>query len=118
MGPSPATRASDAAAEPSPSSGTAQTRWRTPSSSTTSATGVPEATAARMVAASPSASWNSPTTGEVLRARARGVEPRRAEEPVAILLGPRQRPLVGQHAALGTERLDPQPREEPALDAL
>ena len=47
-----------------------------------------------------------------------GVDPGRAQEPVAVLLRPRQRPLVRQDAAPGPERLEAQPGEEAALRPL
>ena len=46
------------------------------------------------------------------------VDTGRAEELVAVLLRPRERPLVRQHRRAGLERLEPQPPEEPALGAL
>ena len=48
----------------------------------------------------------------------RRVDAGRAEQLVAVLLGTGQRPLVRQHPAVGPERLEPQPGEEPALRPL
>ena len=44
------------------------------------------------------------------------VDAGRAQQLVAVLLGPGHRPLVRQHAGLRTEGLEAEPGEEPALD--
>ena len=104
-----ATRRS-AGPSPSASAGTTHRRWRTPSSSTRSATGAPDGhhrerrrRHARRVLVQPH--------------HRRGVEAGRPQQAVAVLLRTRQGPLVRQHRRSRPERLDAEPREEPALRA-
>ena len=91
--------------------GSAHIRWRTPSSSTTSTSGGPAATAASRSPVPPL---------RVVEQRDDGtrVDAGRAEELVAVLLRAAQRPLVRQDAGSGPEGLEPEPGEEPALGPL
>ena len=72
--------------------------------------------------------WRRRHGGELGRGRARrvavehddrrGVHPGRSQEPVAVLARSGQRALVGQHAAVGSERLEAQASEVAALRPL
>ena len=108
-GPAPATpRPASSRARSSPSSVTSHRRWRTPSSSVTSARVGRVATSARI--------GGRPAGRVLVQADdGRRVDARGAQQPVAVLLGARQGPLVRQDPAVGPERLDPEPGEEAAL---
>ena len=106
--------ASAAARAPSPiglprprraATGTIQTRGATPSSVVATRPGRERSAGRASAGRRPGPASGAAPRGEVHAGR--------LEQPVAVLLGPGHRPLVGPHPAVGPERLEPQPREDP-----